>query len=136
MEKVEFPKAFLRRWVLATNKNMTEEQVDKDFEAMLEELKWHLAKDQLLKHFDIKVEKEDVEAYAKEVARMQFMQYGLMHVDDQYLTNYANEMLKKEEQLRGIVERVAENKIYEAIKGVAKVEDKAISHADFGKLFS
>ena len=82
------------------------------------------------------MEKEDVEAYAKEVARMQFMQYGLMHVDDQYLTNYANEMLKKEEQLRGIVERVAENKIYEAIKGVAKVEDKAISHADFGKLFS
>ena len=84
LEKVEFPKAFLRRWVLATNKNMTEEQVDKDFDAMLEELKWHLAKDQLLKAYDIKVEKEDVEAYAKEVARMQFMQYGLMHVDDQY----------------------------------------------------
>ena len=66
---------------------------------------------------------------------MQFMQYGLMHVEDQYLTNYANEMLKKEDQLRGIVERVAENKIYEALKGVAKIEEKAISHADFGKLF-
>ena len=135
MEKVEFPNAFLRRWVLATNKDMTEEQLDKDFDKMLEELKWHLAKDQLMKEFDIKVEKEDVEAYAKEVAKMQFMQYGLMHVEDQYLTNYANEMLKKEDQLRGIVERVAENKIYEALKGVAKIEEKAISHADFGKLF-
>ena len=82
------------------------------------------------------VQKEDIEAYAKEVARMQFMQYGLMHVDDQYLTNYANEMLKQENQLRGIVERVAENKIYEALKGVAKVEQKTISHADFGKLFN
>ena len=136
MEKVEFPNAFLRRWVLATNKDMTEEQLDKDFDKMLEELKWHLAKDQLMKEFDIKVEKEDVEAYAKEVAKMQFMQYGLMHIDDQYLTNYANEMLKKEDQLRGIVERVAENKIYEALKGVAKIEEKAISHADFGKLFA
>ena len=47
---------------------------------------------------------------------MQFMQYGLMHIDDQYLTNYANEMLKQENQLRGIVERVAENKIYEALR--------------------
>lgn len=136
MEKVQFPEAFLRRWVLATNEKMTEEQLDKDFPAMLEELKWHLAKDQLMKHFDIKVEKEDVEAYAKEVARMQFMQYGLMHIEDQYLTNYAQEMLKKEDQLRGIVERVAENKIYEAVRGVAKVEEQAISHEDFGKLFA
>jgi len=135
MENVEFPNAFLRRWVLATNKDMTEEKLDKDFDAMLNELKWHLAKDQLLKAYDIKVEKEDVEAYAKEVAKMQFMQYGLMHIDDQYLTNYANEMLKKEDQLRGIVERVAENKIYDALKGIVKIDEKAISHEDFGKLF-
>ena len=136
MEKLEFPVDFLKRWVLATNEKMTQEELDKDFDKMLEELKWHLAKDQLMKEYNVNVEKEDVEAYAKEVARMQFMQYGLMHVDDQYLTNYANEMLKQDNQLRGIVERVAENKIYEALKGVAKIEKKKISHADFGKLFN
>ena len=136
MEKIEFPVDFLKRWVLTTNEKMTAEDVEKDFPKMLEELKWHLAKDQLMKEYKVDVQKEDVEAYAKEVARMQFMQYGLMHIDDQYLTNYANEMLKQENQLRGIVERVAENKIYEALKGVAKIEKKSISHADFGKLFS
>lgn len=136
MEKIEFPVDFLKRWVLTTNEKMTAEEVEKDFPKMLEELKWHLAKDQLMKEYKVDVQKEDVEAYAKEVARMQFMQYGLMHIDDQYLTNYANEMLKQENQLRGIVERVAENKIYEALKGVAKIEKKSISHADFGKLFS
>ncbi len=133
--KVAFPEDFLRRWVLATNKDMKPEDLDRDFPKMLEELRWHLAKDQLMKKYDIKVEKEDVEAYAKEVAKMQFMQYGLMHVDEQYLNNFAQEMLKKEDQLRGIVERVAENKIYEALKGVVKLEEKAISHEDFGKLF-
>lgn len=136
MEKVEFPVDFLKRWVLATNEKMTEEQLEKDFPQMIEELKWHLAKDQLMKEFNVDVQKEDVEAYAKEVAKMQFMQYGLMHIDDQYLTSYAQEMLKQENQLRGIVERVAENKIYEALKGVAKIEKKSISHADFGKLFN
>ena len=135
LEKLAFPTAFLRRWVLATNKDMTEEQLDKDFDGMLNELKWHLAKDQLMKAFDIKIEKEDVDAYAKEVARMQFMQYGLMHVEEQYLQNFADQMLKDEKQLRGIIERVAENKIYAALKNVAKVEEKKISHADFGKLF-
>ena len=136
MEKVAFPVDFLKRWVLETNEKMTAEELEKDFDKMLEELKWHLAKDQLMKEYKIDVQKEDVEAYAKEVARMQFMQYGLMHVDDQYLTNYANEMLKQENQLRGIVERVAENKIYEALKGVAKIEKKNISHEEFGKLFA
>ena len=135
MDGLQFPEAFLKRWVLATNEKMTQEQLDKDFPQMLAELKWHLAKDQLMKAYDIKVEKEDVEAYAKEVARMQFMQYGLMHVEDEYLNNFAQEMLKKEDQLRGIVERVAENKIYDAVRGAAKVEEQTISHEDFGKLF-
>ena len=136
MEKVVFPVDFLKRWVLATNEKMTAEDLEKDFDKMLEELKWHLAKDQLLKEYKIDVQKEDVEAYAKEVARLQFTQYGLMHIDDQYLTNYANEILKNEDQLRNIVERVAENKIYEALKGIAKIEQKKISHEDFGKLFA
>lgn len=135
MEGLAFPEAFLKRWVLATNENMQADKLDEDFPKMLDELKWHLAKDQLTEHFGVKVEKEDVEAYAKEVTRMQFMQYGLAGVDDALLTQYANEMLKKEDQLRSIVERVVENKIFAACKGVVKLNHQAISHEDFGKLF-
>ena len=136
MAKVAFPEAFLKRWVKATNEKITEEELEKDFPAMVDELRWHLAKDQLLKHYNIQVEKEDVEAYAKKVAKMQFMQYGMMHVEDQFLANYAEQILKDEKQLRGIVERVADEKVYAALKGAAKIEEKEISHADFGKLFA
>lgn len=136
MEGLTFPEDFLKRWLHATNEKLTDEEINKDFPQMIEELKWHLAKDQLLKKYNINVEKEDVEDYAKKVAKMQFMQYGLMHVDDAYLTNYAQQMLKDENQLRSIVERVAEQKIYAALKTVVKLEEKSISHADFGKLFA
>jgi FKBP-type peptidyl-prolyl cis-trans isomerase (trigger factor) len=135
MENVEFPTDFLKRWVLETNEKMTQEELDKDFDKMLEELKWHLAKDQLMKEYNINVEKEEVEAFAKRIAKMQFMQYGLMNVEEEMLANYAQEMLKQENQLRGIVERLVEDKIYEAIKGVAKIEPKKISQEDFDKLF-
>lgn len=136
MEGIAFPEDFLKRWLHATNEKLTDEEINKDFPQMIEELKWHLAKEQLLKKYNINIEKEDVEDYAKKVAKMQFMQYGLMHVDDAYLTNYAQQMLKDENQLRGIVERVAEQKIYAALKTVVKLEEKSISHADFGKLFA
>ena len=136
MEGLAFPEDFLKRWVHATNEKLTDEEIDKDFPQMIEELKWHLAKEQLLKKYNINIEKEDVEDYAKKVAKMQFMQYGLMHVDDAYLTNYAQQILKDENQLRGIVERVAEQKIYAAVKTAVKLEEKSISHDDFGKLFA
>ena len=135
MEKVAFPVDFLKRWVLETNEKMTQEELDKDFDKMLEELKWHLAKDQLMKEYNINVEKDEVEGFAKRIAKMQFMQYGLMNVEDEMLANYAQEMLKNENQLRNIVERLVEDKIYEAIKGVAKIEPKKISQEDFDKLF-
>ena len=135
MEKTAFPEDFLKRWVLATNEKMTQEELDKDFDKMLDELKWHLAKDQLMKEYNINVEKEEVEAFAKRIARMQFMQYGLMNVDDAMLDNYAQEMLKNENQLRGIVERVVEDKIFDAVKGIAKIEPKTVSQEEFDKLF-
>ncbi len=135
MEKIAFPEDFLKRWVLATNEKMTQEELDKDFDKMLDELKWHLAKDQLMKEYNINVEKEEVEAFAKRIAQMQFMQYGLMNVDDAMLTNYAQEMLKNENQLRGIVERVVEDKIFDAVKGIAKIEPKTVSQEEFDKLF-
>ncbi len=135
MEKIAFPEDFLKRWVLATNEKMTQEELDKDFDKMLDELKWHLAKDQLMKEYNINVEKEEVEAFAKRIARMQFMQYGLMNVDDAMLSNYAQEMLKNENQLRSIVERVVEDKIFDAVKGIAKIEPKTVSQEEFDKLF-
>ena len=88
-----------------------------------------------MKEYNINVEKEEVEEFAKRIAKMQFMQYGLMNVEDEMLANYAQEMLKQENQLRGIVERLVEDKIYEAIKGIAKIEPKTISQEDFDKLF-
>lgn len=136
MEGIAFPDAFLKRWVLATNSNLTPEKLDEEYPAMLNELRWNLAVDQLAEHFSVKIEKEDIEAYAKEITRMQFMQYGLAGVDDAILTQYANEMLKKEDQLRSIAERVRENKVFEALKGVVKLKNKTISHEEFGKLMN
>ena len=135
MEKIEFPVDFLKRWVLETNEKMTQEELDKDFDKMLDELKWHLAKDQLMKEYKIDVQKEEVEAFAKRIAQMQFMQYGLMNVQDDMLANYAQEMLKNEDQLRNIVERVVEDKIFAAVKGIVKVEPKTVSQEEFDKLF-
>ena len=41
----------------------------------------------------------------------QFAQYGMIGMGDDVIENYVKDMLKKEDTVKGIVERVAENKI-------------------------
>ncbi|MBO5961108.1 MAG: trigger factor, partial [Paludibacteraceae bacterium] len=134
-QKVAFPEEFLKRWLLATNEKMTQETLDKDFPAMLDELKWQLIKDKLAADNKIEVKEEDVQEYAKYVAKMQFAQYGITGVEDAILENYAKEMMNNKDQVRGMLERVLENKVFELVKGLVKLENKTISMEQLQELY-
>ncbi len=130
-----FPDAFLKRWLLATNKNITEEKIEEDFSKMIAELKWQLIKDKIGKTNDIKVENEDIEAYAKNIAKAQFAQYGMIGLDDEMLANYAKDMLKKEDTVKGIFEKVFEGKVVEIVKNGVKLDNKDVTIDEFNKMF-
>ena len=49
----DLPDAFLKRWLLATDKNRKAENIDEDFAKMVPDLKWQLIKEQIVKQFDI-----------------------------------------------------------------------------------
>lgn len=130
-----FPDAFLKRWVLSSNKNMTQDTLDEEYPMMIEGLKWQLIKDKIVKKFEIKVENEDVEDYAKKITKAQFAQYGMIGMDDEMISNYAKDMLKKEETFKGIVDRVIDNKVYNSVKQVVTINTKDITVEEFNKFF-
>jgi len=130
-----FPDAFLKRWVLSSNENITSETLEEDFPKMIENLKWQLIKNKLEKTNDVKVDKDDIDAYARKMAKAQFAQYGMIGMDDEIIANYAKDMMKKEETLRNIMEKVAEEKVLAAIKGSVKLENKEITIEEFNKMF-
>jgi len=130
-----FPDAFLKRWVLSSNENLTAEKLDEDYSKMIADLTWHLVKDKLAKANDVKVEKEDVEEFAKKMAKAQFAQYGMIGMDDEIIANYAKDMLKKEDTLKNIVDKVAEEKVFAVVKEAVKLETKEVSIDEFNKMF-
>ena len=132
--KLEFPEAILKRVMLNNNKDKGVEFVEKNFEASIKELGWHLIKEQLVEAQGIKVEDDDLKAVAKEAARAQFAQYGMSNVPDEYLENYAAEMLKKRENVDGLVDRAVDVKLTAALKGVVKLDEKGITLEDFQKM--
>lgn len=134
-ESLAFPDTFLKRWLLASNKNLTEETLESDYPKMIADLKWQLIKDKIAKSNDIKVEKDDVEDFGRKIARSQFAQYGMIGMDDAILDNYVKDMLKKEETLKNIIDKVAENKVLDIIKNAVKVDTKELSIEEFNKMF-
>lgn len=134
--KLEYPDALLKRVMLANNKDKGEEYVEKNYEASIKELTWHLIKEQLVAANGVKIDDADVQAAAKEAARAQFAQYGMNNVPEEYLDNYAAEMLKKADTVEPLVNRAIDRKLTEALKGVVSFNEKAISLDDFNKLMS
>jgi len=129
-----FPEALLKRVMLQNNKDKGADFVEKNFEGSIKELKWHLIKEQLVEAQGIKVDDDDLKGIAKEAARAQFAQYGMSNVPEEYLDNYAQEMLKKRENVDGLVDRAVDVKLTAALKGVVKLNEKSISLEDFQKM--
>ncbi len=131
---VKYADDIMKRIMLANNKDKDQEFVDKNYEASIKELTWHLAKNILLEQCAVKIDDADVKAVAKEMTRMQFAQYGMTNIPEEYLDNYAEEMLKKPEQADQFVSQAADRKLMTALKDVVTLDNKEISFEEFSKL--
>lgn len=133
--KLEFPDALLKRFMLLNNQDKGEEFVNANYDQSIEELTWHLIKEQLVKANKIEVEQSDIIGMAKEMTRAQFAQYGMLSIPDEILDSYSKEMLKKKESIDRLAAQVVENKLAAAIKGQVTLTEKQVSIEEFNKMF-
>ena len=131
--KLEFPEEKLKKILLANTGDQA--KVDAQFDKSIEELTWHLIKEKLVEQNEVKVEDEDVKNMAKEVTRMQFAQYGMLNIPDEYLENSVKEMLKKRETVDNLIDRCIEVKLGVAIKEKVTLKESTVSAEDFNKMF-
>ena len=132
--ELTFPEALLKRVMLNNNKDKGADFVEKNFKASIDELKWHLIKEQLVSARGIKVEDADLKAIARDAIRQQFAQYGMTNVPDDVLDNYADEQLKKRENVENFVERAIDVKLTQTLKSVVKLNEKEVTLDEFNKL--
>ena len=132
--KLEFPEALLKRVMLQNNKDKDADYVEKNFDGSIKELAWHLIKEQIVAAQEIKVEDADVKRVAMEAVRAQFAQYGMSNVPDDVLENYAEEQLKKRENIDGFVDRAVDLKLTEKLKTVVKLDEKSVTLEEFNKM--
>jgi trigger factor len=136
MKDVKFPDEFLKRWLLESNDKKTAEEVEADYPAILEDLKFHIAKQKIVEENGIKVEYQDIEALAAEVAKAQFAQYGMTNLPADVLQNYTKSLLEKEETIQNLYDRATEEKLIAWLKENLAVTEKEISSKEFSEIMS
>ncbi|MDO5489412.1 MAG: trigger factor [Bacteroidaceae bacterium] len=134
--KLEYPEATLKRIMSLNNQDKDADFIEKNFAPSLEELTWHLIKEQLSEQLEIKVEEADILESAKIATRLQFAQYGMMNIPEDMLLNYAKEMMKNKQQVENMVARTIENKIADKAMEVVTLNRKTVSLDEFNKMFA
>jgi trigger factor len=129
------PVEFLKRWLVETNDKVTAEQIEEEFGTFRKDLDWTLIKTKLAKQNEIRIDESDLTSMAREMAHMQFIQYGMSNVPEEYLDNYANSILQNKEQKQKMAEKKIEDKILDVIKEKAGLVFKTVSQKEFDDLF-
>ncbi|WP_346862721.1 trigger factor [uncultured Draconibacterium sp.] len=132
--KMELPEAFLKRWLIAVNKELTLEQIENDFDAFIKDLQWQLIKDEIAKENEIQVTPEETVEFAKKMALAQYQQYGIHDVPEEQLESFANMMLEKQEERERIYKKLHEDKVVEVVKGIVTLEETEVSQEEFNEM--
>ncbi|SFC63805.1 trigger factor [Parapedobacter composti] len=133
--KVDFPEAFLKRWLKATNPEIKEDELEEGFADFLKNLKWTLIENRIITQNGLEVKYEEVLSLAKERIAAQIKMYNPgQEATDQQLAQYAVQLLSDKEQANRLFDEVKALKVFDFVKGLVKLEKKEIEYNKFLEL--
>ena len=124
---MQLPVNFLKKWLVARNEELTAENIDKEFEAMLPSLKWQLIREKVSAELKVEIKEEDLLGYAKAIAYQQFAQYGITNMDDETIEQSAKRLLNDRDTRSRMVERLSVSTLMTAVKESLIRDNKTVS---------
>ena len=137
MEKVDvkFPEAFLKKWLKATNPNISDEELDEGFADFLSNLKWTIIENRIVTANSLEVKYDEVINLAKERIYSQIKMYNINdEPTDEQLGQYALQLLQDREQANRLFEEAKALKVFDYLKENVTLKPQEISYVDFEKL--
>jgi len=131
----ELPVEFLKKWLMRRNpEKLNADNIDEEFTKSEQAIKWEILSGRIAEQLEVKVTEDDLLKYATHAAARQFAQYGMANLDDSILKNYAESLLKDENNRRFIAEQVSNANLFDAIGNACTIEDHTVSLDEFKKL--
>ncbi|RYY21046.1 MAG: trigger factor [Chitinophagaceae bacterium] len=130
---ISFPESFLKRW-LQTNeeKQKTAEEVETEFPGFVNQLKWTLIIDKIVRDNNIQVLPEDLKAFAKQQL-FGYMGMGAGDEEQPWLTDYVNKMMQDKKFVEDSFHRIQTEKVFTWADQQVNAVEQEVSAEDFAK---
>ncbi len=125
--KMEFPEAFLTRWLeTGGDEAKTPEEAKRDYPTLSNQLKWTLISDRIVADNKLEIKNEELrESMSAEVMRY----FGQMNMgeDMSWLDSYIDRMMKDEKQVDAAYRKLLTEKVFTTLEASVKPTEKTVT---------
>lgn len=132
--KADFDIDFVKKWLLATNAELTEETLSQDLDKIIADTKWMIVRDTVSEKLDVKVTEHDYLGYAVQMARRQFAQYGMTNYPAEVYEEYGRKILADPKSRQSIVNQVGIIALFAAVKNAITLDVKTVTVEEFREI--
>jgi trigger factor len=133
-KEMTLPVEFLKSFIRSNEEKVDEEHFEEQANAAMEQLKWTLIQDKACAALEVKIEEADVVAHATEIARSQFIQYGIYNIDEETIADSAKRILANEQYRERITEEVKSIKLFNAMHDAVTLKSETVSMDKFREI--
>lgn len=128
---LELPEKFLKRWLRVSNEGrLGDEQIENEFPAFADNLRWTLLRDKIKEEAGIEVTDEEVyEEFARRVRN-----YFQVDLPDHILQSSVERLMKEQKDVENTIRDLETDKIFQAIRAKVSITDKALPSEEFHKI--
>ncbi|HEX8315653.1 MAG TPA: trigger factor [Flavisolibacter sp.] len=133
---IDFPAEFLKRWLRTQGKEgqaKSAEEVEAEFPTFINQLKWTLITDELIKKSGIQVHQDELRQFAKQ----QLLGYmGMAAMDDEqdWVRDYIDRMMKDKKYVEDAYNRLQTQKMFDWAESQVNAVDTPITKDEFIKM--
>ena len=138
---IQFPEGFLKKWIKTQGdasakqeEDKSDEQVEKEFPTFLNQLKWTLITDKIVKENLIEVKPDEIRFFARQQLFGYMGGMGSNAMDQPWVNDYIEKMMKDRKYVEDSYNRIQTQKIFEWAETKVNPANKEISAEDFTKM--
>lgn len=130
---IDVPADFLKRWLKTQGKEgeiKTDEQIEAEFPTFLNQLKWTLITDELVKKGNIQVQQDDIRQFAKQQL-LGYMGMVTMDEEQEWVRDYIDRMMKDRKYVEDAYNRMQTQKMFEWAEGQVNAVETPVTKEEF-----
>jgi trigger factor len=132
--KIEFPEGFLKKWMKTQGeKEKSDEETEKEFPTFINQLKWTLISDKIVRENNIEIQAEEVKNFAKQQL-FGYMGMPSTAEDQPWVENYIEKMMKDRKYVEDAYNKLQGQKIMDWAESKTNPVEKEISMEEFVKM--